>query len=197
MSSTVSKSLTLSSGSFEPDHEIPMKYTCDGLDISPQLSWDGAPESTESFTLIMDDPDAPSGTFTHWVIYNIAASRNELPEGVTAEKIVKKGCSQALNDFRMAGYGGPCPPPGKPHHYHFKLYALNTVLDVPSGMSRRAIEAAMKGRVLRKRRSSGCISGKSKKGPVNSRASGHRLFYRTAGTASSWTSHLGRSRAAA
>ena len=148
MSSTVSKSLTLRSGSFEPDHEIPMKYTCDGLDISPQLSWGGAPESTESFTLIMDDPDAPSGTFTHWVIYNISASRTELPEGVTAEKIVKKGCSQALNDFRMAGYGGPCPPPGKPHHYHFKLYALNTVLDVPSGMPRRAIETTMKGHVI-------------------------------------------------
>ena len=71
-----------------------------------------------------------------------------MPEGVTAEKIVKKGCSQALNDFRMAGYGGPCPPPGKPHHYHFKLYALNTVLDVPSGMPRSAIEAAMRGHVL-------------------------------------------------
>ncbi len=148
MSSTVSNSLILSSGSFEPDHEIPVKYACDGLDISPQLSWEGAPEGTESFTLIMDDPDAPGGTFTHWVIYNISASRNELPEGVDADKIVKKGCSQALNDFRMAGYGGPCPPPGSPHHYHFKLYALNTVLDVPSGMSRRSIEAAMRGHVI-------------------------------------------------
>ncbi|HEY3421977.1 MAG TPA: YbhB/YbcL family Raf kinase inhibitor-like protein [Methanocellaceae archaeon] len=148
MSFTVSKSMTISSKTFEPGQEIPMKCTCDGEDLSPQLSWSGAPEGTESFTLIMDDPDAPGRTFTHWVIYNISASRTELPEGVTAEKIVKKGCSQALNDFRMAGYGGPCPPPGKPHHYHFKLYALNTELDVPSGMPRSAIEAAMKGHVL-------------------------------------------------
>jgi Raf kinase inhibitor-like YbhB/YbcL family protein len=148
MSSTISKSMTISSESFEPGHDIPMKYTCDGEDMSPQLSWDGAPEGTETFTLIMDDPDAPGRTFTHWVLYNISASRSELPEGVTAEKLVKKGCSQALNDFRMAGYGGPCPPPGKPHHYHFKLYALNTELDVPSGMPRSAIEAAMRGHVL-------------------------------------------------
>ncbi len=148
MSFTASKSMTISSESFEPGQDIPVKCTCDGEDMSPQLSWGDAPEGTESFTLIMDDPDAPGGTFTHWVLYNISASRSELPEGVTAEKIVKKGCSQALNDFRMAGYGGPCPPPGKPHHYHFKLYALKTVLDVPSGMPRRAIEAAMRGHVL-------------------------------------------------
>lgn len=148
MSMTIGTHLVISTTAFEPGGYIPEKYTCDGLDISPQLSWSGAPESTESFALIVDDPDAPGGTFTHWVIYNISASRNELPEGVDADKIVKKGCSQALNDFRAAGYGGPCPPPGGPHHYHFKLYALNTVLDVPSHMTRRAIEAAMKGHVL-------------------------------------------------
>src|SRR5512146_1892342 len=108
MSITVSKGLTISSKSFEPGREIPVKYTCDGDDLSPQLSWDGAPEGTETFALIMDDPDAPGRTFTHWVVFNIPAHRNELPEGVFAEKMMKKGCYQGLNDFRQMGYGGPC-----------------------------------------------------------------------------------------
>lgn len=148
MSITVSKGLTISSKSFEPGREIPVKYTCDGDDLSPQLSWDGAPEGTETFALIMDDPDAPGRTFTHWVIYNIPARRNELPEGVRGEKIIKKGCSQGLNDFRQMGWGGPCPPPGKPHRYRFHLYALDTDLDVPSGVPRSAVQGAMKGHVL-------------------------------------------------
>ncbi len=148
MSMTISSSLKLASYSFEPGHEIPMKYTCDGNDISPGLSWEGAPDGTETFALIMDDPDAPGKTFTHWVIYNIPAERTELPEGVPAEKIVKKGCSQGMNDFKMMGYGGPCPPPGKPHHYRLHLYALDTILDVPSGASKNAILGAMKGHVL-------------------------------------------------
>ena len=122
MSMTIGSSLKLASCSFEPGREIPMKYTCDGNDISPGLSWEGAPDGTETFALIVDDPDAPGRTFTHWVIYNISAKRTELPEGVPAEKIVKKGCSQGMNDFKMMGYGGPCPPPGMPHHYRFHLY---------------------------------------------------------------------------
>lgn len=148
MSMTISKSMKISTTSFEPGRKIPMKYTCDGEDISPELSWEGAPEGTESFALIMDDPDAPGRTFTHWILYNIPADRTELPEGVFAEKIMKKGCSQGLNDFRMMGYGGPCPPPGKPHHYRFHIYALDTTLDVPSGVTKNAILAAMKGHVL-------------------------------------------------
>jgi hypothetical protein len=148
MSFTVSKSLIMRSGSFQHGHEIPMKYTCDGSDTSPQISWESVPEGTETLALIMDDPDAPGKVFTHWVIYNIPASRDELPEGVPAEKIVKKGCSQGMNDFKMMGYGGPCPPPGKPHHYRFHLYALDTILDVPSGASKNAILSAMKGHVL-------------------------------------------------
>jgi Raf kinase inhibitor-like YbhB/YbcL family protein len=148
MSLNVSKGLMLSSESFEPGRDIPMKYTCDGDDLSPQLSWNGAPDGTETFAMIMDDPDAPGRVFTHWVIYNIPAHRNELPEGVRGEKIIKKGCSQGLNDFRQMGYGGPCPPPGKPHRYRFHLYALDTVLDVPSGVPKSAVLGAMKGHVL-------------------------------------------------
>ncbi len=148
MSITVSKGLTISSKSFEPGRGIPVKYTCDGDDLSPQLSWDGVPEGTETFALIMDDPDAPGRTFTHWVVFNIPAHRNELPEGVFAEKMMKKGCYQGLNDFRQMGYGGPCPPPGKPHHYRFHLYALDNVLDVPSGVPRSAVQGAMKGHIL-------------------------------------------------
>ncbi len=148
MSFTVSKGLAISSKSFEPGHEMPVKYTCDGEDVSPQLSWSGAPENTESFALIVDDPDAPGRVFTHWVLYNIPASRNELPEGMQAEKIVKKGCSQGVNDMRLMGYGGPCPPPGKPHRYRFHLYALDTTLDLPSGVTKNAVLGAMKGHIL-------------------------------------------------
>jgi Raf kinase inhibitor-like YbhB/YbcL family protein len=148
MSFTVSKGLTLKSDSFEPGRDIPARYTCDGEDVSPQLSWSGAPDGTESFALIVDDPDAPGRVFTHWVIYNIPADRNEIPEGMQIEKIVKKGCSQGTNDFRQMGYGGPCPPPGKPHRYRFHLYALDTVLDLPSGVTKNAALAAMKGHVL-------------------------------------------------
>lgn len=148
MSITVSRTLTLTSESFEPGKEIPMKYTYDGDDLSPQLSWDGAPEGTKTFALIMDDPDAPGRAFTHWVIYNISYHRNKLPEGAHWDKIIIKGCSQGLNDFRQMGYTGPCPPPGKPHHYRFHLYALDTVLDVPSRGPRSAVQGAMKGHVL-------------------------------------------------
>ena len=148
MSFTVSRGLTISSKSFEPGKMIPAKYTCDADDVSPQLSWSGAPEGTESFALIVDDPDAPGRVFTHWVLYNIPADRDGLPEGVQIEKIVKKGCSQGTNDFRLVGYGGPCPPPGKPHRYRFHLYALDSMLDLPSHVTKNAALAAMKGHVL-------------------------------------------------
>lgn len=148
MSMMVSSQLTLSTKAFEPGGRIPEKYTCDGADVSPQLSWSGMPEGTESFTLIMDDPDAPGGTFTHWVVYNLPPSTTELDEGIAFDKIVEKGASQSKNSANSIGYMGPCPPPGKPHHYHFKLYALDTLLDVPSLMPKKAIEEAMKGHIL-------------------------------------------------
>ena len=144
----VTSKMALTSQSFEPDGFIPAKYACDGEDITPDLAWSGAPEGTETFALIVDDPDAPRGTFTHWVVYNIPASVAGFEEGKSAFEIVKAGASQGRNDFGQSGYGGPCPPAGKPHHYHFRLYALDRTLDLPSNVPRSTVTGAMKGHVL-------------------------------------------------
>jgi len=140
--------LTLVSPSFEPGGDIPKKFTCDSDDESPEIAWSGAPGGTETFALVVDDPDAPGRTFTHWVVFNIPGTLAGLEEGMSAFDIIKAGASQGKNDFGQVGYGGPCPPPGKPHHYHFHLYALDSVLDLPSGVSKGAVLAAMKGHVL-------------------------------------------------
>jgi Raf kinase inhibitor-like YbhB/YbcL family protein len=144
----VTSKLALSSGAFDNGGPIPRKFTCDGEDVSPDLSWSGAPDGTDTFALIVDDPDAPGRTFTHWVVYNVPAAMSGIDEGMSAFDIVKAGASQGKNDFGQAGYGGPCPPRGKPHHYHFRLYALDSVLDIPSGVSKGAVLAALKGHVL-------------------------------------------------
>ena len=127
---------------------IPKKYTCDGTDISPALAWNDAPAGTQSFALIADDPDAPVGTWTHWIIWNIPAETMALPESVPKVGESGDGALQGKNDFKRIGYGGPCPPPGKPHRYFFKLYALNAKLDVKAGASRSELERAMKGHVV-------------------------------------------------
>jgi hypothetical protein len=127
---------------------IPKKYTCDGGDLSPALSWSNPPEGTQSFTLIADDPDAPVGTWTHWIIWNIPATATTLPEGMAKAQESADGTRQGTNDFKRIGYGGPCPPPGKPHRYFFKLYALGAKLEVKPGGSRQELERAMKGRML-------------------------------------------------
>jgi Raf kinase inhibitor-like YbhB/YbcL family protein len=144
----VKSKLALISSSFEPDGPIAKKYTCDGEDISPELSWERAPEGTETYALIVDDPDAPGRVFTHWVVYNIPASVTGFEEGMSAFEIVKAGASQGKNDFGQTGYGGPCPPPGKAHHYHFRLYAIDSILDIPSGLPKGTVLNAMKGHVL-------------------------------------------------
>jgi Raf kinase inhibitor-like YbhB/YbcL family protein len=140
-------SFVLETKAFPKGGEIPSRYTCSGENISPALSWNGAPQETKSFALIVDDPDAPSGTFTHWIVYDLPAGASQLPENVSAADDLSGG-RQGRNDFRRAGYGGPCPPPGKPHRYFFKLYALNATLDLPAGASRRDVEAAMRGKVI-------------------------------------------------
>ena len=110
---------------FSSGGTIPKNYTCDGPDLSPPLTWKDAPAGTQSFALIADDPDAPAGTWVHWVVYNVPSTAKELPEGVQKTEKLPDGTLQGRNDFRKIGYGGPCPPPGKPHRYFFKLYALD------------------------------------------------------------------------
>lgn len=141
-------SLVLATNAFPKGGEIPRKYTCSGDNVSPALSWSGAPRHTKSFALIVEDPDAPSGTFTHWVVYDLPPGAHELPENVAHTDDLSGGGRQGRNDFRRAGYGGPCPPPGKAHRYFFRLYALNSPLKLPAGASRRELESAMRGHVL-------------------------------------------------
>ena len=113
---------TLTSTVFQEGAIIPDKHTCSGQDVSPPLQWSAPPKGTRSFALIMDDPDAPIGTWVHWVIFNIPSQSSSLPEGVPPKKTFPTGEHQGINDFKRIGYGGPCPPPGKPHRYYLKLY---------------------------------------------------------------------------
>jgi Raf kinase inhibitor-like YbhB/YbcL family protein len=139
---------SVSSTSFPPAGDIPAKYTCDGADVSPELSWNNAPQGTQSFALIADDPDAPVGTWTHWVLYDLPPSTTGLNEGVSKIDELPNGGRQGRNDFHKIGYGGPCPPAGKPHRYFFKLYALDKMLDLKPGASKHEVEQAMQGHVL-------------------------------------------------
>jgi Raf kinase inhibitor-like YbhB/YbcL family protein len=140
---------TLTSTAFGDGAAIPAQYTCDGVDVSPPLAWSGPPPGTRSFALIADDPDAPAGTWVHWVLYNLPADVSELPENVAkVESLDLGGARQGRNDFRHPGYGGPCPPPGPAHRYFFKLYALDTRLELKAGAQKKDVEAAMEGHVL-------------------------------------------------
>jgi hypothetical protein len=138
---------TVKTEAFADGGTIPKKYTCDGDDVSPGLAWSDVPSGTQAMALIADDPDAPVGTWTHWISWNIPLER-ALPEGVTKSEALNDGMRQGKNDFKRIGYGGPCPPPGKPHRYFFKLYALNGKLDLKPGSARTDLERAMKGHVL-------------------------------------------------
>lgn len=143
-----SMSIDVTSTAFSKGQPIPEKYTCQGRDISPPLRWTNVPPNTRSFALITDDPDAPSGTWVHWVLYDVPAAVNELPENVARSQYVSGNARQGLNDFKHLGYGGPCPPPGKAHRYFFKLYALDVLLGIKPGATKKDVEAAMKGHVL-------------------------------------------------
>jgi Raf kinase inhibitor-like YbhB/YbcL family protein len=140
-------SFSIRSTAFPEGGTIPKKFTCDGPDVSPALTWVGAPAGTQSLALIADDPDAPAGTWTHWIIWDIAPGTT-LPEGVAKTETLSDGVRQGRNDFKRIGYGGPCPPPGNPHRYFFRLSALDTKLDLKPGASRKELESAMKGHVL-------------------------------------------------
>ena len=145
---TVVSEFQLKSSAFSNGGAIPPKFTCDGLDVSPELSWNDPPEGIKAFALIMDDPDAPSGTWVHWVVYDLPPSVRELPEGVPKKKDVQIGARQGMNDFRRVGYGGPCPPHGAAHRYSFRLYALDQPTQLPAGASKGDVEHAMKGHIL-------------------------------------------------
>lgn len=140
--------LELSSPAFKDGEAIPRRYTCEGEDLSPPLHWTVPPSTTKSFVMIVDDPDAPGGTWVHWVIYDIPLDRRGLMEGIPAKDHLPDDAMQGLNDFKRLGYGGPCPPPGKPHRYSFKLYALDTVLNMKPRATKAQVLEACKGHVL-------------------------------------------------
>lgn len=140
--------LQLSSPAFAPGHPIPIRHTCDGDDVSPPLHWSDPPARTKSFAVICDDPDAPHGPWVHWVLYHVAAATRELPEDLPPTEILPGGAKQGVNDFHRSGYGGPCPPPGRPHHYFFRLYALSNEPKLPPAATKSDLLAAMHGHVL-------------------------------------------------
>jgi Raf kinase inhibitor-like YbhB/YbcL family protein len=140
--------MQLTSSAFQNGGEIPAKHTCAGANVSPSLAWSGAPAGTQSFALIADDPDAPSGDFTHWILYGLSASEKNLPENVPSDAQSSASAVQGMNDFGKVGYGGPCPPPGPKHHYHFTLYALNAKLALQPSAARAQLEQAMRGHIL-------------------------------------------------
>ena len=139
--------MELWSAAFQTGQPIPARFTCDGDDVSPPLSWTGAPASTKSLALIVDDPDAPSKTWVHWVVWNIPPALIELPEGVSGSATALQSAREGFTDFRKTGYGGPCPPSGV-HRYMFKLYALDTTLTPPVKATKQDVLKAMEGHVL-------------------------------------------------
>jgi Raf kinase inhibitor-like YbhB/YbcL family protein len=147
--------LAVRSSSFSDGGAIPQRYTCDGAGISPNLQWSAAPGGTKSFALVMDDPDAPVD-FTHWLAYNLPLDAHELTEGESTGGAMPEGSSEGTNSFGRPGYGGPCPPAGRPHRYVFQLFALDSRLDLPAGVDRTRLESAMKTHIL----GSGEIVGK-------------------------------------
>jgi len=139
--------ITLSSTSLK-DGKVPREYTCDGTDASPPLTWTAPPGGTRSLALVVIDPDAPGGTFTHWVLFNLPAGSGGLPQAVPMQGQLSDGSVQGRNDFGRLGYSGPCPPPGNPHRYVFTLFALDRTLDATAGSDPSQVESKMNGHVL-------------------------------------------------
>ena len=140
--------LQLTSTAVEEGQPIPLDHSGEGRDMSPLLKWTDPPAGTRSLVLICEDPDAPHGTFTHWVIFNIPAESRELPEGMMHREGLANGTRQGRNDFGKLGYNGPKPPEGKPHRYFFKLFALDRVLNELAGETREHVVDAMRGHIL-------------------------------------------------
>ncbi|HDJ67044.1 MAG TPA: YbhB/YbcL family Raf kinase inhibitor-like protein [Nitrososphaeria archaeon] len=138
----------LMSPAFKNGENIPEKYTCDGMDVSPPLSWSGFPAGTKSFVLIVEDPDAPGGIFTHWIAYNISSKITSLPENVKRVERLEDGILQGINSFGKIGYNGPCPPHGSKHRYYFRIYALDCYIDLPPGATRDEILKMIENHVI-------------------------------------------------
>jgi len=141
-------SMSLTSPAFAEGKAIPIKYSGQGENISPPLNWSGAPAGAKSFALIVEDPDAPMGTFTHWVIFNLPPDKTALQENVPTSETLADGARQGENDFGRMGYGGPMPPGQNPHRFFFKIFALDTKLELDAGASKKGLLEAMKGHVL-------------------------------------------------
>lgn len=139
--------IKITSSAFTEGGLIPAKYTCDGADISPPLQWEAVPEGTQSIALICDDPDAPVGTFVHWVLFNLPADAGQLTENIPADPTLANGAQQGTSDFGRIGYGGPCPPGGT-HRYFFKIYALDTQLSLTDRVDKVRLLSAMEGHIL-------------------------------------------------
>lgn len=149
------KDIIIWSDDFQNGDKIPSRHTCDGRDISPHIIWAKIPSGTRSITLIMEDPDAPGGIFVHWTIYNISPYISVLPAGMPKISTLEPwpfgdGAYQGITDFGKVGYGGPCPPPGKPHRYFFRVYALDIRLNLPPGAYKKDIDKAMVNHIIAK-----------------------------------------------
>ncbi|HEV8591657.1 MAG TPA: YbhB/YbcL family Raf kinase inhibitor-like protein [Pyrinomonadaceae bacterium] len=142
-------SIKITSSAFNYGSDIPTEFTCDGANISPPLSWSDIPSDAKSLALLVSDPDAPSGTFTHWLLFNLPTDIGGLPENLPPNEKLENGALQGKNGFGKFGYGGPCPPAGsEPHRYFFRFYALDTKLNLGSGISLQEINSAMKSHIL-------------------------------------------------
>lgn len=141
--------LNVTSIAFSHNGMIPVRYTADGADVSPPLAWQGVPADAKSIALICDDPDAPMGTWVHWLVWNIPPTKTGLDENVPPDAVLKDGIRQGTTDFNQIGYGGPAPPSGT-HRYFFKVYALDTMLDLPADSVKQELEEAMEGHILAK-----------------------------------------------
>ncbi|KAB2880626.1 YbhB/YbcL family Raf kinase inhibitor-like protein [bacterium] len=139
--------MNIESSVFKDRGWIPKKYTCDGENVSPPLLFNSIPLNAASLALICDDPDAPAGTWVHWVVFNLPQNTKGLPENILSDTALPGGAKQGVNDFRNIGYGGPCPPSGK-HRYYFKLYALDYLLDLEAGATKWQVVQAMKGHII-------------------------------------------------
>ena len=144
---TAQPGMQVTSTAFKEGQSIPRQYTCDGVNISPPLEWNGVPKSAKTIAIIADDPDAPPGTWVHWVLFNLPAENIGLVENLPTTESLKAGGFQGNNDFQKIGYGGPCPPSGT-HRYFFKVYALDNELPLKAGATKADIEKAMQGHIV-------------------------------------------------